>query len=158
MGHLHAIKKILEKYDSVLIAIGSSDASRQRANPFSFDERREMLGIILKKENLLARCEIVGIPDIGDDKKWAEEIEKHEFDVVVTGNDWTKRCLEYDYEIVPPDFLEPEKYNATRIRNIIRLRGEWKFLVPKEVYGFVKKKIDSGEVKIDGKPEENKDW
>lgn len=157
-GHLHAIKKILEKYEFVLIAIGSSDASRQRSNPFSFDERKEMLTIVLKKENLLARCEIVGIPDIADDKKWTEEMEKHEFDVVVTGNNWTKKCLEGDYEIISPDFLEPEKYNATRIRNIIRLRGEWKFLVPEGVYEFVKRKLDSGEVRIDGPVEEIKDW
>lgn len=157
-GHLHAIKKILEKYESVLIAIGSSNASRQRSNPFSFGERKEMLTIVLKKENLLASCETVGIPDTGDDKKWAEEIERYDFDVVVTGNEWTKKCLEKDYEIIPPDFLEPEKYNATRIRNIIRLRGNWDFLVPDEIYDFVKKKLGSGEVKIDGKLEKSSDW
>ena len=157
-GHLHAIKKILDKYESVLIAIGSSNASRQRENPFSFDERREMITEVLEKENILYKCKIVGVPDITDDKKWVEEIEKYDFDVVVTGNDWTRRCLEANYETVSPDFLEPEKYNATRIRNIIRLRGEWKFLVPYEVYDFVKRKLDSGEVKIDGKPEKNKDW
>ena len=157
-GHLHAIKKILDKYDSVLIAIGSSDASRQRANPFSFDERKQMITEVLKRENLLDRCEIVGIPDVHDDEKWAEEIEKHEFDVVVTGNDWTRRCLQTDYEIISPDFLEPEKYNATRIRNIIRLRGSWEHLVPKEIYDFVKRKLDSGDVKIDGKAEDIKDW
>src|SRR3989338_3284592 len=96
-GHLHAIKKILEKYDSILIAIGSSDASRQRANPFSFEERKQMVKTVLKNENILDRCEVVGIPDIADDKKWVEEIKKYDFDVVITGNDWTKKCLEVDY-------------------------------------------------------------
>lgn len=158
LGHLHAIKKILEKYDSVLIAIGSSDSSRQRANPFSFEERKEMITEVLKKEGLAGKCGIVGIPDVSDDAKWVEQIEKYDFDVVVTGNDWTKKCLEKDYEIIRPDFLEPEKYNATRIRNIIRLRGEWNFLVPEEVYEFVKKKLGSGEVRIDGKLESPGGW
>ncbi|MBI4176957.1 MAG: adenylyltransferase/cytidyltransferase family protein [Candidatus Aenigmarchaeota archaeon] len=152
-GHLHAIKKILGKYGSVLVAIGSSNVSRQRANPFSFEERKEMLTSVLGKENLLGLCRIVGIPDIGNDGLWAKEFEKYGFEVVVTGNDWTKRCLSPGHKTEDPDFLEPEKYNATRIRNIIRLRGEWKFLVPGEVYAFVKKKLDSGEVKIDGELE-----
>ena len=158
LGHLHAMKKILEKYDSVLIAIGSSDASRQRANPFSFDERKEMITGVLRKENILGRCEIVGMPDTPDDKKWVEEIKKYNFDVVITGNKWTRECLEDDYEIITPDFLEPEKYNATRIRNIIRLRGDWDFLVPDEIYGFVKRKLGSGEVKIEGAVEKSLDW
>ncbi len=158
LGHLHAIKKILEKYDSILIAIGSSDVSRQRMNPFSFEERKKMLTEVLTKENLISRCEIVGISDIPDDKKWAEEIEKYDFVAVVTGNDWTKKCLQDDYEITEPDFLEPEKYNATRIRNIIRLRGKWDFLVPKEVYEFVTTKLKTGEVKIEGSVEKTADW
>ncbi|MBI2085015.1 MAG: nicotinamide-nucleotide adenylyltransferase [Candidatus Aenigmarchaeota archaeon] len=158
LGHLHAIKKILEKYDNILIAIGSANASRQRSNPFSFDERKKMAEVVLKEENIFEGCKIVGLPDIPDDKKWAEEIEKYDFDVVVTGNDWTKKCLEKDYKIAAPDFLEPEKYNATRIRNIIRLRGEWKHLVPEEVYEFVTKKLKSGEVKIDGVVEKTADW
>ncbi|MBI3413232.1 MAG: adenylyltransferase/cytidyltransferase family protein [Candidatus Aenigmarchaeota archaeon] len=157
-GHLHAIKKILEKYDSVLIAVGSSNASRQRSNPFSFPERKQMTTEVLEKEGLLDKCKIIGIPDIPDDEKWAEEIKKYDFDVVVTGNDWTRKCLEADYEIVLPDFLEPEKYNATRIRNIIRLRGSWDHLVPQSVYEFVKKMLDSGEAKIDGVVEKTMDW
>ncbi len=157
-GHLHAIKKILEKYDSVLIAIGSSQASRERSNPFSFSERKEMLERVLKKEKLIENCEIVGMPDFYDDKKWAEDAEKHEFDVVVTGNEWTRRCLSPEYRIEAPDFLEPEKYNATRIRNLIRQDRDWKDLVPKEVFGFVEKKLDSGEVKIEGKTEKAGDW
>ncbi len=158
LGHLHAIKKILEKYDSALIAVGSSDASRQRANPFSFEERKKMITGVLTRENIISRCEIVGLPDIPDDKKWAEEIKKYYFDVVVTGNDWTKKCLRDDYEITEPDFLEPEKYNATRIRNIIRLRGEWDFLVPEEIYEFVKEKLKTGGVRIDGEVEKNIEW
>ena len=96
--------------------------------------------------------------DFNDDEKWAAEVEKHKFDVVITGNDWTRRCLKKDYAVEEPDFFEPEKYNSTRVRNIIRLRGDWSFLVPNEVYDFVNMKIDSGEVTIDGELEKGKDW
>ncbi len=157
LGHLHAIKKILEKYDFILIAIGSSNASRQRPNPFSFEERKSMLIKVLTRENLIYRCKIVGVPDMADDE-WTGEIKQYEFDVVVTGNDWTKKCLRGDYEITEPDFLEPAKYNATRIRNIIRLRGSWDFLVPEEVYEFVINKLKNGDVKIDGPVETSSEW
>ncbi len=157
-GHLHAIKKILEKYDSVLIAIGSSQASRERSNPFSFDERKEMLEAVLKNEKLLKRCDIVGIPDVNDDAEWRRLVEKYGFDIVVTGNEWTKRCLSSDYIIEDPDFLEPEKLNATRIRNLIRQNRDWEDLVPGEVFKFVSEKTKADKIKIEGKNEKADDW
>ncbi len=157
-GHLHAIKKILEKYDSVLIAIGSSQASRERSNPLSFDERKEMLIAVLKSEKILDRCDIVGIPDANDDAKWRGLIEKYDFGVVITGNDWTRRCLSRDYRVEGPDFLEPDKLNATRIRNLIRQGRDWEKLVPGAVFGFVAEKIKSGKLKMEGKNEEAGDW
>ncbi len=157
-GHLHAIKKILEKYDSVLVAIGSSQLSRERNNPFSFDERKRMLETTLKSEGLLDRCEIVGIPDLNNDEKWFREVEKYDFDVVITGNEWTRRCLEKKYNVIEPDFLEPEKYNSTNIRNVIRKQGNWSMFVPKSVYDFVTEKLRSGEVSISGPEETKKEW
>lgn len=158
LGHVHAIKKILEKYDSVLIAIGSSQASRERNNPFSFEERKTMLENVLRDVGILEKCEIIGIPDVYDDRKWFRLVEQYDFDVVVTGNAWTRRCLEKKYPVIEPDFLKPEKYNSTRIRNAIREHDEWAVLVPKQVFEFVKKKINSGKVSIGGPAEKKHDW
>ncbi|MFH0890382.1 MAG: adenylyltransferase/cytidyltransferase family protein [Candidatus Aenigmatarchaeota archaeon] len=157
-GHLHAIKKILEKYNSVLIAIGSSQASRERNNPFSFDERKAMLKNVLKGEGIFEKCEIVGIPDVNNDEEWLRLVEKYDFDVAVTGNAWTRRCLEKKYPVFEPAFLEPEKYNSTSIRNAIRKHDAWSDLVPKQVFDFVTEKIDSGEVLISGQAERKREW
>ena len=158
LGHLYAIKKILDKYDSVLIAIGSSQASRERSNPFSFEERKEMLTAVLKSEKILDRCDVAGIPDVNDDAVWRGLIEKYDFDVVITGNNWTRRCLSPDYRVEMPDFLEPKKYNATRIRNLIRQGRYWKGLVPGKVFDFAAEKIRSGKLKMEGKNEKADDW
>ena len=157
-GHLHAIKKILEKFDRVLIAIGSSQAKRERNNPLSYEERKELIVEVLKNEDILDRCIVVGVPDAHNDRKWAETIKKYSFDVAVTGNDWTERCLRSDFEVVKPDFLEPDKYNSTRIRNIMRAGGDWKDLVPKTVFDFVKQKLSSGEVDLGKEVEKTQEW
>ncbi|MHA1747568.1 MAG: nicotinamide-nucleotide adenylyltransferase [Promethearchaeota archaeon] len=127
-GHLHAIKYILANFQEIIIVIGSSNKRDTFENPFSFEERRDMI----KKSGVW--CKIIRVKDVKDDKKWVKSIiEMSKFDVVITGNDWVKRCfLNSEYRIIKPDFLEPEKYDASRIREMMAKDDEnWKKLVPK---------------------------
>ncbi len=126
-GHLHAIKYILANFDQVIIGIGSCDKSNTFDNPFSFKERKAMI------EECGVRCKFIDIEDVNDDKKWVKSITKRiKFNVVVTGNDWVKKCfLNLGYKVIEPDFLELEKYNATKIREmILKDNNCWKELVP----------------------------
>ena len=43
-GHLHAIKKILEESEELLIVVGSAQMSHEPDNPFTAGERLEMIG------------------------------------------------------------------------------------------------------------------
>lgn len=134
LGHLYAIKEAIKKFDELVIGIGSSNESNTWRNPFSFEERKEML----KRAGV--KCKIVGIPDVGDDKEWCKQISKMvNFDVVVTGSEWIKRCFSGKKDVIKPNFLLPEIYNGTRIREKIVKDEEWKDLVPRKIANYIKK-------------------
>jgi len=135
LGHVHAINHAKKMFGDVVIIIGSSTTKRDFDNPFTFKERKKMIELVFDE-----KCRIIGIPDVFDDEKWVKSIEeKTNFDVVVTGNEWTKRCfLKADYRVIEPDFLEPDKYNATNIRKKMGKDEKWEDLVPKKVVDFIK--------------------
>lgn len=138
-GHLHAIKSIIRKYGKIVIAIGSAQESRTRRNPFSFGERKAMIRSVLENNRISAK--IIGVRDFYNDAKWAKAIRrKCKFDVVITGNAWTRRCFKEKYPVTAPDLLQPKKYSSTRIRKLMAKGKEWKRLVPKQVYDCIKKK------------------
>jgi len=124
-GHLHMIRKAMERYDEIIIIIGSIN-KHDFNNPLTYEERVRIFracGI---------KCKIYGVPDVYDDKKWVESIFKvaGDFDVVISGSDWVKRCFNGVKPVVDPDFLKPKLYHGTVIRHRI-LKGEsWEELVP----------------------------
>lgn len=133
VGHVHAIKKAMEKYGDVTIVIGSIN-KHDKDNPFVFEERKKMVKAVFPN------AKVIGIPDVYDDSLWVKLIEeKVKFDLVVTGNGWTKRCFENaGYKVIEPDFLEPEKYNATKIRTLmLKNDRSWRKLLPEEVVKIV---------------------
>lgn len=132
-GHLYAIKKAAKKF-KVIIGIGSSNVKNTFENPFSFKERKEMLRLAGIKQK------IVPIPDVGNCEKWTNKILKRiDFDLVISGNEWVKECFEGKKRVLKPEFLEPEKYKATRIREKIGKGEKWEHLVPKNVACYIKK-------------------
>lgn len=88
-GHLDAIKQISE--NEIIIGIGSSQYSGTNDNPYSFEERKEMIEKTLGKKH-----KIIAIPDIHDAKNWVAHVEKivGRFDVVYTGNNFVKQLFE----------------------------------------------------------------
>ena len=93
-GHLHDIKNALKFSDKVIIGIGSSQEENTSENPFSFDERKEMIGYVLRKNNI--SVSIFAVPDINDDSKWVEHVISitGEVDIVYTGNGWVRGLFE----------------------------------------------------------------
>ena len=51
-GHLKAIKYLFNKYDGIIIGVGSSQYSNTVENPFSSDERMLMIRESLKQEKI----------------------------------------------------------------------------------------------------------
>lgn len=141
-AHLQDIKNILKECDEVIIAIGSSQDSNTKENPFSAEERIEMVENILISEDI-GNYTIFLLPDVGDDKKWIEEVITllPKFNVVYTGNDWTENCFKKykkkrfkvkKIKIIPG-------VNSTTIRDKILKGGNWQELVPEKVIEFIEK-------------------
>ena len=140
IGHLKVIKWILEKYDKIVIIIGSSQESKTNKNPFTLKERKEMINKSLKKEGIKKeRYEIIEIDDVHEDKLWVEKIlKKVNFDVVFTMNIWTKRCFD-TFKIPVKEHPIFDDISATKIRNMIKENKEWENLVPEDVKNILKK-------------------
>ncbi len=140
-GHLAVIKDLLHQYDHVNIVIGSAQESRTEQNPFSADEREEMIRSTLEAERLPSRYAIYKMEDQHDDEKWALQIKGLcHFDVVFTNNPWPARCLEnVGFEVKNHKFYNRSELIGTEIRELIKNGQEWEQLVPVKIADFIKK-------------------
>ncbi|MDI6977129.1 adenylyltransferase/cytidyltransferase family protein [Serratia sp. Se-RSBMAAmG] len=91
-GHASVMKHALEKGDKVLILIGSANTERSRKNPFSFEERREMVeGVIAGLKEKTGRdipVDILPLNDFESDQAWVDEVKRlvpQEADTFITG-------------------------------------------------------------------------
>jgi len=93
-AHLKDIQDAVKEVDILYIIIGSSKKSNTKENPFSLEERKEMIMLVLKNNNI--NCTLLEVPDVNDDEKWVKNIEKlvPKADIIYTGNDWTERCFQ----------------------------------------------------------------
>ncbi len=77
LGHLSVIKNIINSCDELVIAIGSAENSYEKINPFTANERFEMILLALKSEKIpLEKVHIIPIRDIGNDKEWVNHVKK----------------------------------------------------------------------------------
>ena len=138
-GHLHDIMAILKIYDEIIIAIGSSQEKNTLENPFSYNERKQMIENVLRK-NKINNFKIYSIPDLYNDVKWVNYILKNlpKFDALYSGNDWTIRCFR-KHNIKAKKLKLINGINSTKIRKLIKENKNWQKFVPKEVFEFIEK-------------------
>ena len=143
LGHLKVIQWILKKHEKIVIVIGSSKQSRTESNPFSFEERKEMIEKTLKSEGInKERYKIIGIPDVHDDKAWVESIlKKVKFDLVYTRNPWTEECFSL-FKIPVKKHPIFGDLSGSKIRNLLRKGKNWEQYVPKEVKRIIRRVKD----------------
>ena len=93
-GHLFAVKNILPQVDKLIIAIGSSQYSNVEGQPFSAQERQQMIEQALTAEGL-NNSVVTAVPDIHDPENWVEHLCGcvTRFDVVFTNNDAVARLF-----------------------------------------------------------------
>ncbi len=139
LGHLKDIKKALEEVDELAIGIGSSNEENTKQNPFSAEERAEMISAALKKQGI-KNYRIFNIPDFHDDKKWIEHIEENlpKWSIAYTGNEWTERCFRARGHAIKKVKII-EDISSTIIRDRIINNKDWQSLVPKEIADFISK-------------------
>ncbi len=141
LGHFKLFEWCLERFDEIVIAVGSAQKSHTFTNPFTAGERIEMLRLGLKEAGLpLEKFVIVPVPDIETNFVWPRWVELlvPRFDCVVTGNMLVDRLFrEYGYCVVNPPFFNRGQYSATRVRRLMLEDGDWKRLVPESIARYI---------------------
>jgi len=150
-GHLHAIKRILEESDELIIVVGSAQMSHEPDNPFTAGERLEMIRLALDAAGVESKgYMLIPIPDAPAHRVWVSQVESQtpRFDVVYTNQPLTRRLLiEAGYDVRGIDLYLRNQYEATEIRRRILEGEDWKDLVPIEVYRFVKEIDGEGRIR-----------
>ena len=126
-GHIHLMQRALKQCASIVIVVGSTNVSDDK-NPFSFDQRKNMIIKALAKFNLSSRVKgIIAVPDNPSDDAWMKSIENGvgEFDVVFGNNEWPNKIFESaGYSVVRVPYLNRERYEGTSIRKSLDLHAD----------------------------------
>lgn len=139
-GHVWMVHRgIGEEYDEVILGMGSSQYGHRPRNPFTAEERQEMIRRVHAARGLGAHI-VIEIPDIGDDDQWVDHVLSlvPSFAVVVSHDPLTRRLFEEaGYEILDPPLWRREKYSGTQIRSRMVEGGDWKEGLTPEVAAYL---------------------
>lgn len=130
-GHHRVVRDYVDRFDDLVIVVGSSMAARTPRNPLSAAERAR----------IIRACHpgrpIVFLPDESRGEAgyeaWANRlIDETEADVIITRNELVTRLVrEFTAARTEEQPLyEPDRYSGTEIRRRIRAEEPWRDLVP----------------------------
>ncbi|MEM3383830.1 MAG: nicotinamide-nucleotide adenylyltransferase [Nitrososphaerales archaeon] len=141
-GHLKVAKDLLDKFEELIIVVGSSQHSHTKENPFTTGERISMIRLALDEEGINpSRYFIVPVPDVEMHSTWVSHVISYspKFDVIYTNEPLTRRLfIEAGFKVESIPFYNREKLSATEIRRRILFNEDWEELVPKSVANFIK--------------------
>jgi nicotinamide-nucleotide adenylyltransferase len=144
LGHLDALKFALSRVEKLWIGIGSSNKPNQMHNPFSADERKEMI-LSSTDKSISNRIEVFYIPDLANHKKWIENIDTivPKFDIVFSNDELTQYLYsKRGIKVISVPFTNRDVLSGTNIRDKINSNQEWEHLVP-EGTKIVLRKLDA---------------
>ena len=131
-GHLAAVNFGLAQVENLWIGIGSSNKQNEKRNPFSADERKEMISSSLDKSTS-SRIQIFYIPDVNDHAKWTFHVDSivPKYDMVFSNDDFTTTLYQkHGIKVIPVPLLQREMISGTNIRDMIATGKNWMGLVP----------------------------
>jgi nicotinamide-nucleotide adenylyltransferase len=141
LGHLDAIKIVLESVDELVVVIGSAQYSHNANNPFTAGERLVMVRRALEEAGIdYSRVWIVPVPDVHLHMLWVSALEGYtpKFNVVYSNEPLTRRLfMEKGYKVKNIRFFERKNYNSTLVREKMLKDESWTTLVPKSVAKFI---------------------
>lgn len=136
-GHLETVKYILGECSQAKLVIGSSQYHGTAQNPFSLQEREEMISRALS-EAQLTNCTLGSMEDVHNFPLWADLLaEKFKpFDTVYTRNMLVAGILK---EKGIPTRQQPKfgEVCGTEIRRRMKAGEPWAELVPPAVASYV---------------------
>jgi nicotinamide-nucleotide adenylyltransferase len=139
LGHLHIVLEADDQADEVIVAIAAAADYGTFENPFTAQERGEMIALALDAVGI-GPYRIVEVPDIHDPPRWARYVMSvvPAFDLVVAHNADTLDL--FDAEGVPTRRATPyrmDEISGTRVRRLMLEGGEWEGLVPATVAEYL---------------------
>lgn len=141
LGHLAALHFALSKVDKLWIGLGSSNKPLQKNNPFSAEERKEMI-LSSIDESMKQRIQIYFIPDLENHIKWIELIDTlvPKFDIVFTNDELTRHLYsKRGVQVLPIPFVKRDILSGTNIRDMIISDQTWEDFVPEGTKFFLSK-------------------
>jgi nicotinamide-nucleotide adenylyltransferase len=118
--------------DELSIGIGSSNRFNEKRNPFTADERREMIESSLD-ETALKRVKIYYIPDVNDHERWTFSIDEivPRYDVVFSNDEFTHTLFgKRGIKVISVPLKQREILSGTDIRVKIKDGQDLAGLVP----------------------------
>lgn len=136
IGHMSIVDKIFQSdFERLLLIIGSSDKSWTDENPWTLQEREEIIRASIPLE-LQEKIDILWLDDVPDDDVWCENLKQlfAEEVILFTGNEWVRDICER--QGITTDWIIPTiDISATKIREMIRQGNDTSqhILFPKEL-------------------------
>ena len=141
LGHLDALQFALSKVDKLWVGIGSSNLPPQKDNPFSAEQRQEMI-LSSIDEVMKEKISIYFIPDLDNHMKWIEKIDTivPKFDIIFSNDELTNHLYsKRNTQVMTIPFLKRDKLSGTHIRDLIISDQKWNDLVPEGTKNFLEK-------------------
>lgn len=139
LGHFEALQFALSKVDKLWVGLGSSNKPTQKNNPFSVQERKEMI-LSSIDDSMKEKISIYFIPDLDNHIKWIEKIDTivPKFDVIFSNDELTKHLYsKRSIQVVSIPFLKRETLSGTHIRELIVSDQKWDDLVPEGTKNYL---------------------
>jgi nicotinamide-nucleotide adenylyltransferase len=140
LGHQAVLEKIAQEVKEIVIVIGSAQESHTPENPFTGGERVEMIHAALSGCSLLRRCYVAPLQDIQRNSVWVSHLKSMvpRFQAVYSNNPLVVQLIsEAGIEVRNPPMYQREHFSGTAIRELMKVKGDWKMLVPEEVAAFI---------------------
>jgi nicotinamide-nucleotide adenylyltransferase len=144
-GHVELIKQLLKKVDKLVMGIGSSNLKNTKKNPFSGEERKQMLEAYLREENIdLNKVKIVLLPDRTSYDSAIKNLfdHCHDFGTLFTHDQEFIKRLKGKAKVEKLDRKMTGRFSSissTKIRDAIANDKKWEHLTGKSVAELIKK-------------------
>jgi len=141
LGHLDALQFALSKVDKLWVGLGSSNLPPQKDNPFSAEQRQEMI-LSSIDDVMKEKISIYFIPDLDNHMKWIEKIDTivPKFDIIFSNDELTNHLYsKRNTQVMTIPFLKRDKLSGTHIRDLIISDQKWNDLVPEGTKNFLEK-------------------
>lgn len=138
-GHMSVLEYGITQYDTIIIGIGSSQYGHALENPFTAEERKQMLERSLAAHHI-TNFQITYVPDIHNPPQWVAYVCSlvPDFDVVLSNNEFTTRLFtDQGYVVNKTPIYNRDLYAGKEIRRRMIAGEPWKSLVPTPVYDTI---------------------